>query len=152
MKAYQSQRLLEEREAERLVRVLGLSAPTPFAPLVRAPAAASEPPRRALKVCVECEAHSWRMNWLTGKIHHLCHEPLVRHPVTGAPTDPELNRRKGGGCGPGGGHWRPKPVLERAPREIVVLLPDTEPMEYVPPVVVRLLTARPPDETIVELW
>lgn len=95
-------------------------------------------------LCVNCEAYSVGYDFTWGKFQHRCHEPLLRDPVTGGPTDATLNRKSGIGCGPNGSFYRPKP--ERPHREIDVTPDDSEPMEYVPPVPVLRLDGPPSEE------
>ena len=105
--------------------------------------------RKGHPLCVDCEYHSWAFEWMTGRIIHRCHDVMARDPVTGAPTDPYINRKNALSCGPTGTFWRIKSVPAK-PREIEVL-PDTEPEQYLPPVPVRMMLPAPKDEVIVEL-
>jgi hypothetical protein len=95
-------------------------------------------------LCINCESYSAAYEFTYGKFQHRCHEPLLRDPVTGWPTDAAMNRKSGIGCGPNGSFYRAKPPTPQ--REIDVTPDASEPMEYVPPVPVRMLECRPADE------
>lgn len=153
MKAYHSQRLIEEREAVMRARELPLR-PTPPAAAAPASGKGAAPkagPLVGTPICVECAYHAVRFEWITGRILHSCHHPWTRDPVTGSPSNPADQRRVTGRCGPAAKHWQTKPAMPVRPREIEVAS-DTEPQQYFPPVPVRLLAAPPRDEILVVLW
>lgn len=140
MKAYHWKPLLEDRERKP-------AAPAPIAALVAPPKL--NIPKSAPPICVECIYHSCAFDWSRGKVYHFCHSPMVRNPVTGAPTDSFANRMTERSCGPQGKHFDAAPKLPAKRREIVI--DDSEPMEFLPPVPVRLLECKP-DEKVATLW
>lgn len=147
MKAYHWQRLIEEREAERMAK--GLAAQQPRPPVV-----ANHPKinaRKGAPLCVECVAHSWSFDWMTGKVRHRCHDPMTHDPVTGDATDPTFNRRNALSCGPQGAYWRARPVAKAQPPACEPE-PIGEPEQYVPPVPFRVLASRPSDDVVAVLW
>lgn len=107
--------------------------------------------RKGAPLCIDCAHHSWSFEWMTGRTVHRCHDVMTRDPVTGAPTDPYSNRKGALSCGPQGSYWRIKPAQPQRDREVREL-DDSEPMEFIPPVPVRVLVARPHDELVAELW